>query len=206
MIAETTFGGNTYFPYFCYIMNDKLIDIKEASVSDAVFVADCVLCAIGLYDFDVRPEQYRRFAEVCRMEDTLYSYRNALIVSVDGVDAGCIVAYPGDNYEEVREKTFKAIESKCGTKISMNYDMETGPGEYYLDSLAVVPSFRGHGLGHVLMKAQIERGRALGYSRLSLIVDKTHPRVRAYYCELGFRNEGEVVFADIAFDRMVLDF
>lgn len=206
MIAETTFGRNTYFPYFCYIMNDKLIDIREASVSDAAFVADCVLCAIGLYDFDVRPEEYRRFAEVCRMEDTLYSYRNALIVSVDGVDAGCIVAYPGDNYEEVREKTFKAIESKCGTKISMNYDMETGPGEYYLDSLAVIPAFRGHGLGHVLMKAQIERGRALGYSRLSLIVDKTHPRVRAYYCELGFRDAGEVVFADIAFDRMVLDF
>ena len=142
MIAETTFGRNTYFPYFCYIMNDKLIDIREASVSDAAFVADCVLCAIGLYDFDVRPEEYRRFAEVCRMEDTLYSYRNALIVSVDGVDAGCIVAYPGDNYEEVREKTFKAIESKCGTKISMNYDMETGPGEYYLDSLAVVPDCR----------------------------------------------------------------
>ena len=25
MIAETTFGGNTYFPYFCYIMIAKYL-------------------------------------------------------------------------------------------------------------------------------------------------------------------------------------
>ncbi|HCZ22106.1 MAG TPA: hypothetical protein DHU72_01155 [Rikenellaceae bacterium] len=194
-----------YFQYFCLCMMDGKVIIREADKSDAPFVAECVLCAVGLSNFEERPETYRFMDEICTMEDTLYSYRNALIASVDGADAGCIVAYPGDSYEEDRKRTFAEIERKCEMPFDSASDMETGPGEYYLDSLAVAPGYRGCGLGHLLMRAQISRGRELGYGRFSLIVDQSRPRVSTYYGELGFRKESEIIFAGVSYDKLVLD-
>lgn len=86
------------------------------------------------------------------------------------------------------------------------------PGEFYLDSLAVLPEFRRmtfeyagstDRIGHLLMLDGIEEGRRKGLHRISLIVDKAKPRLNSYYSALGFRPDGEVLFFGHLYNRMV---
>ena len=183
----------------------KQITIREATVDDVCFIADCVLASVDAYIFGgKRPEEYESIRVVCTLDDTLYSYRNALIADFHGEAVGCLVAYPGDNYEQARERTAETI---CSVKGGIDFGdsaLETGPGEFYLDSMAVVPSFRGNGLGHLLLKAQIQRGRNLGYNRFSLIVAKSHSKLKEYYEQLGFRQEGELTFLGEEYFKCVI--
>ena len=89
---------------------------------------------------------------------------------------------------------------------------ECEAGEYYLDSLAVHPDFRGRlfdyegvreKLGHILLLDGIHRGQALGYTRTSLIVDVDRPRLHHYYSQLGFRPVRDILFFGHHYTRMV---
>lgn len=178
------------------------VHLRNAEKEDAEFVAECVLAAVGVYDFQERPEYFGQVSALCAMEDTLYSYKNSIIASVEGSPIGCLVCYSGDTYASARERTFSRISSlDTGREHS---DMETGPGEYYLDSLALIPSFRAHGLGKKLLKAGIERGKASEVNKISLIVDKTHPKLREYYSSLGFEDEKEMRFWGEDYIKMLL--
>ena len=55
---------------------------------------------------DMTAEELNHFAEVCRLDDVLYSYRNAIIAEIDNVPAGLCLAYDGNNYHEIRVRTF----------------------------------------------------------------------------------------------------
>ena len=96
--------------------------------------------------------------------------------------------------------TFSKVEPECEA------------GEYYLDSLAVHPDFRGHlfdyegvqeKLGHILLLDGIRLGQALGYTRTSLIVDVDRPRLKHYYSQLGFRPVRDILFFGHHYTRMV---
>lgn len=178
------------------------VNLRNAEKEDSEFVAECVLAAMGMYDFTERSEEFGAVLALCSAYDTLYSYRNAIIATAGGVSIGCLVCYPGDGYASARKRTFSMIAFPDGGLNSS--DMETGPGEYYLDSLALVPAFRGQGIGKILLRAGIERGKASGFGRISLIVDKTHPRVREYYSSLGFESEKEIRFLGEDYIKMIL--
>ncbi len=88
------------------------------------------------------------------------------------------------------------------------------PGEFYLDSMAILPEFRGRAyeyagstdrIGHLLMLDGIEQGRRKGFPRISLIVDKAKPRLKSYYSALGFRPDGEILFFGHLYDRMIMN-
>jgi ribosomal protein S18 acetylase RimI-like enzyme len=57
--------------------------------------------------------------------------------------------------------------------------------------LAVAPSFRGQGIGRLLLRTAIECVRERAYRGLSLSVDPANPARRLYESE-GFRKVGEV--------------
>lgn len=63
-------------------------------------------------------------------------------------------------------------------------------------AVSVLPGHRGRGLGSALLSALIERYRGLGYSALSLSVQRSNPAARLYE-RLGFRevsgDDGEAV-------------
>ena len=83
------------------------------------------------------------------------------------------------------ELTFGLIAGKLGTAL-FNPGEETGEGEYYLDSLHVSPDFRGHSIGTVLMRNELDIAEALGFRIVSLIVDKEKPWLHRLYARLGF--------------------
>lgn len=102
------------------------------------------------------------------------------------------------------------VEAPAGTFSDAEPECEAG--EYYLDSLAVHPDFRGmlfdyegstEKLGHILLLDGIRCGQALGFSRTGLIVDVDRPRLHHYYSQLGFRPVRDILFFGHHYTRMV---
>lgn len=179
------------------------IFIRYATPDDAPFVAGCVLAAVDLYDFRSPSVETDVAEKVCSMDDTLYSYRNARIACVDGTPIGCLVSYDGATYAAAREKTFRIFEEEGHTMPPT--EMETGPGEWYLDSMAILPAFRGYGIGLHLMQDTIRLAAKAGARRIALIAEMSKPRLQAYYAELGFRQERELDAFGDKYIRMTLD-
>ena len=53
--------------------------------------------------------------------------------------------------------------------------------EVIIETVAVVPAFRGHGLGHALMKAAFERGREMGAASIGIMVIDGNDAARRLY-------------------------
>lgn len=170
--------------------------LRDASMIDAPFIARVVLAGLDLLDMGeaMSEEQHLIFnhlVDICGMDDTLYSYRHTRIAEVDGMAVGALVAYDGAPYAEMRAKTFGLVQQTSGMDLSKNA-METGPGEFYLDSMAILPEYRGHGIGHALMRDRMEWAFRNGFKAVTLLVDKDKPHLQAYYESLGFVQMGKM--------------
>lgn len=141
-----------------------------------------------LYE-DVPDERIRTFADtICVREDTLYSWRNTLIAEQDGRPVGMLTSYDGRYYHAMRQLTMALVKQHLGTEFPDMED-EAVAGEYYLDSLAVLPDYRGRGVGKALLQEGVRRGKALGLT-VTLAVDPVNMRAQQLYRSLGFRNAG----------------
>jgi ribosomal protein S18 acetylase RimI-like enzyme len=159
-------------------------------LDDAPFIARVVLAGIEMLDIDAAlPDEQRaifeHLIEICRMDDTLYSYCNTRIAETDDKSVGALVAYDGARYAEMREKTFGLVKQTSGMDLSRNA-METGPGEFYLDSMAILSDYRGIGIGKLLMRDRMEFALKNGFQKVTLLVDKDKPRLQEYYQSEGF--------------------
>lgn len=89
-----------------------------------------------------------------------------LVADLDGELAGCLTLVPGP------ESPYAETER---------------PGEAGIRMLGVDPRRQGRGVGRALMRAAIERARAAGARRLTLVVRADNPPAHALYRGLGFR-------------------
>ena len=172
------------------IIMDKELYIRNALQADAPFIARIVLAGIDMLgvEAELPAEQqpiFNQLVDICRMDDTLYSYRNTSIAEVEGQIVGALIGYDGGHYATMREKTFGIVAKQSGMNLSQNA-METGEGEFYLDSMAILPEFRGQEIGKQLMRDRMEWARKNGFASVTLLVDKDKPRLRKYYESLGF--------------------
>ncbi len=168
----------------------SIVQLRDATSDDASFIARVVLAGIDMLDIDAKlPDEqrdiYEHLMDICRMDDTLYSYLNTCIAEIDGNRVGALVAYDGARYAALRAKTFGLVQQTSGMDLSRNA-METGPGEFYLDSMAVLSDYRGLGLGKMLMRDRMEYAMRNGFQKVTLLVDKDKPRLQHYYESLGF--------------------
>lgn len=136
-------------------------------------------------------------------EDNLYSYGNTIVAeAVDGFQktvVGAMTGYDGALYETLRkpvETTISAFFEKSGI-VSDGFPSwcpETGPGEFYLDSVGVDSRFRSMGIGTLLFKAMLERAAGEGHKVAGLIVDEDKPAAERLYLKLGFEFAGNKNF------------
>ena len=124
-------------------MNTKHITIRPATIHDAPIIASALTMALGEEAMKMYcGENYQSvLEELAQMENTQYSYHNALIADVDGIPVGAIIGYDGARLHELREPTLRLIQERTGQTFSQVQD-ETNPHEYYLDSLGVLPEYR----------------------------------------------------------------
>ena len=173
------------------------IIIRSAEPRDAQFLAKVVVMAIRDDEMVKRNcggDNYLNvLAEVCTAIGTQYSYKNALVAETAGGElVGAILGYDGAQLEQLRKGTWDIISSHTGFVPEMADETETG--EFYLDSLAVMPGSRGLGVGKKLIQAMCEKAFALGHTNVGLIVDVENPKAEELYTRIGFRRVGERMF------------
>ncbi len=155
-----------------------------------------------LYD-DASEEQISNFAHnICVHEDVVYSWHNTIIAEVNGKCAGMLTAYDGRYYHDMRIRTMRLVKQHLGVEFPGMED-EAVAGEYYLDSLAVLPEYRGRGLGRQLLQKGIEKGKALGLN-VTLAVDPINDRAKKLYNSLGFIPSGTLFIFGHDYEKMII--
>ena len=115
-------------------------------------------------------------------EETIYSYENTIVAEIDGKVVGAMCAYDGADYQRLKQPIVDVLGPDCGfAKMK-----ETEAGEFYLDSVGVLPEYRGRGIATRLFDAQCKRATSLGHKVAGLIVDIDKPQAEALYARLGF--------------------
>lgn len=128
-------------------------------------------------------------------ENTVYSYKNTIVAVVSDESgekvAGAINGYDGALYQDLKKPVVEDLRQRFPSSPN-DYGkvVETEAGEYYLDSIGVLPSMRSHGIGSKLFDAILSNVRAEGYRTVGLIVDVEKPKAEALYARLGFRHVG----------------
>jgi len=175
--------------------------IRSAKSDDAIFVAWVCLTALGFER--ISDEQLADVGEICRREDVIYSWKNALIAEINGQYAGALICYDGTCYEQMRSITFPLIAKQSGNDFS-DMEMETGPGEFYLDSMAVKPEYRQQGVATALLTAGIVRACKLNIPRTAMVVSPHNPDAQRLYESLGFRFERNMLLFGEEYRKMIL--
>ena len=119
---------------------------------------------------------------IAAAEETIYSYENTIVAEVDGKVVGAMCAYDGEDYQRLKQPIVDVLGADSG----FAQLRETEAGEFYLDSVGVLPEYRGRGIASRLFKAQCERAASLGHKIAGLIVDVDKPQAEALYARLGF--------------------
>lgn len=124
--------------------------------------------------------------EYVKADDNLYSYRNTIVAETGGKVVGAINGYDGERFKEMKRPVVLDLEKRFG-EVPYASVNETGPGEFYLDSIGVSPEMRSCGIGSGLFRAMIGRAAKDGHKIAGLLVDDDNPKAEALYRRLGFK-------------------
>lgn len=184
-------------------LQEASLTLRPATADDAGFIAEVVAVALGAdlwNDSGTHSLPDEALREVCRRSDTLYSWQHSLIAEINGEPAGGIVAYDGHDYPALRQRTFAALQHLITFDTSQMED-EAKEGEYYIDSVAVKPEYRGCGIAGKLLRAAINEGHAGGLT-IVLACDPQNLRARSLYERIGFSVDGSLFIFGHDFHRM----
>ena len=179
---------------------DSVITLRKATRADSRFIAENVLRALHIEETD--PRHIDHLATISSREDTLYSWRNSTIALYDGQPAGLMVAYDGARYRRMRDITFPMIRMYVGDDYNQ-MDDEATPGEYYLDSLAILPQFRRKGIATALIKEMFRLQNAAGIPLATIAVDPENDEAYRLYTANGFHHDGHISVFGTTYHRLV---
>lgn len=94
--------------------------------------------------------------------------------------------------EDFRDKVIPMIKTK-----------EAKHDEYYVDSVAVYPEYRGHGIAGELLKVAKIKSSTYGFDKISLIVKPENKRAIALYENHGYAVRGNLTLAGIKYLSMI---
>lgn len=176
------------------------IEIRNATVEDVKLVTWIVFAALDIYG-----EESSKMSQICSEQGTLYSWENTRIVLVDGKPAGGLIAYDGERYPQMRENTWP----RCWDEPKDVLDavgQECFPGEFYLDSMALLPEYRGLGLGKELVLDALKIAKEKGCKCATLLADKNKSGLVAYYEKIGFQKYDSMWYFDHDYWKMRVSF
>ncbi|MCM3628845.1 GNAT family N-acetyltransferase [Paenibacillus glycanilyticus] len=181
--------------------------IGPASKEDVEQVMPLLHEAIGniacsLAGVEDEAEAMRILAGFYIEEGNRISYRNVIVDKREGVVAGIVFCYSGDDAEQLDQPLVDRVKRVTGIK---DYTIltETRPGEFYLDSIAVSSSFRNQGIAKGLMAAFEREAVKQGYDLVSLIVEEYNGQARMLYEKMGYNEDGELLVSGHRYTRMV---
>nr|WP_315123402.1 N-acetyltransferase [uncultured Capnocytophaga sp.] len=159
--------------------------IRPATPTDAVAVAPLMFQAMEeiVYKMIGKPhkeEAIALLAQLFTQKGNQYSYENAWVYEEAGSVVGSIIAYDGAQLHALRSPVLKQIQEHYGIEIVL--EDETTDGELYIDTLSVLPTAQGQGIGSKL----IQHLKNVTKQPLGLLVDVQNPAAERLYTRLGF--------------------
>ncbi len=125
---------------------------------------------------------------------TRFSMAYSSIMIEEGVVVGQVMAYPAEDMPHLNKNTLETVSKDYAgadyefflLKNQILKSQEAFDGEYYIDNLAVMPAFRGKGIGQKLIEHIEEQAKEKGYSKVSILADEENDRAYKLYERLGF--------------------
>jgi len=117
--------------------------------------------------------------------DSPFSFRNSVIVEVDGETAGMLHAYPEDPPSD--DAAEAAREAEALPAVLRPYRVLEAPGTWYISAVVLHERYRGRGLGTEMMRLAEQQAAARGHDAISLIVFEQNAGAVRLYERLGYR-------------------
>ena len=146
----------------------SLYSISSDGVADYIWTK---LAQPGEDILDVGQRRYER-------ENSLFSYQNCLLATLEDTIVGMLVAFPLTVEEDTEPETDPVLAP---------YSKLEEDNSYYICGIALFPDYRDRGIGTQLMQLAEERAAEKGLTKLSLIVFEQNAGARRLYDRLGYR-------------------
>lgn len=122
--------------------------------------------------------------ERAQRETGSFSYRNAVVMEVEGRIAAGLIGYPLPDRPEPIADTMPAMF------VPLQELENLAPGTWYVNVLAAYPEHRGRGCGTALLAVADAMAAATACKGLSIIVSDTNTGARRLYERRGYRETG----------------
>lgn len=167
--------------------------IRKARAEDSLSVAHCLLLAMEeiVYRFIGRADKQLalEFMHFCvQRENNQYSWQNCWLAETSEGVIAAVNLYDGAMLHELRQPVIDALRNLYGREVLP--EDETQAGEYYIDSLGVMPPYRGQGIGTMLLQFLIDEFTLKQGISLGILVDDDNPEAKRLYLKLGFCKTG----------------
>ncbi len=168
--------------------------IRKATIEDKDAIALCLLQAMEaiVYHFigENNPAEALSFLRhFVKREANQYSYQNCWVAESGGKVIAAVTLYNGADLYRLRQPVLDHIYHHY--KQIIHPEDETVAGEFYIDSLGVLPAWQGKGVGtqllHFLVTEYVQKQK----QTLGLLVDNDNPGALRLYLRTGFLPTGE---------------
>ena len=142
------------------------------------------------------------FESFVKQADNQYSFENTLVYTIDQQVVGAINAYDGGNIDQLREPFLSYINENYHHN-NFKIEVESEPGEFYIDTLSVNPNSQGKGIGKALLNAAKSWAAVLGHHKIGLLVDVENHAAMRLYENAGFVPVGVKILAGKDYHHLV---
>jgi ribosomal protein S18 acetylase RimI-like enzyme len=171
--------------------------IRPALSDDAPEAAPLIFEAIGsiayvLAGTQVLAEAMSSLERFFQETNNRVSHQNALVVVDPEANAGgrtiigVAISYDGSVARKLDEPLEEAAKLQSGSP-DYRIPTEAEPDEFYLDTVSVLRTCQGRGIGRQLVEAVCEQARQTGRNRVGLLVEVANPDAKRLYERLQFR-------------------
>jgi ribosomal protein S18 acetylase RimI-like enzyme len=117
-------------------------------------------------------------------EERDFSYKNCVVAEQDGAVIGMLFTFPIEEGQEADE------DDEPTDPILKPYEELEIPGSFYICALALLPGFRGRGVGTKMLSIAREQAYERGFGTLSLLVFEQNEGAVKLYERNGFKVAG----------------
>jgi ribosomal protein S18 acetylase RimI-like enzyme len=135
----------------------------------------------GLTPLEIGAKRYAR-------EESNFSYKNCVMAEHDREVMGMMLTFPipvHDSYENATP-TPPSTAPSSEPNVLAPYSLEA-PGTWYICALALLPEFRGQGIGTQFVFLARQQAQTRGYEELSLLCFEQNERALKFYKRNGFK-------------------
>lgn len=180
--------------------------IRKAYKEDASEAIPLIMEAIGDISMQMTGETEEaaitnEFIQLFIRTDNRHSYLNTYIAEMNGHVAGVLVFYTAEQAVVLDANLEEYLSAKKGTIVKI--DVETLPGEWYIDTVVVDPTYRGQGIGTKLLNFAEGLVKDSGGGKLSLNVEIEKYAAISLYNRLSFDTVCPWTIIDKPFYHMV---